>query len=133
MKILYELYDLKVAVDNADRKHIFIWNKDGTKIKLLGIVDDSKNIFDMIDNCAPYSGFRRRINKGTSLEYSSRDQKKYYDKLKEISAPLFASVSKTNYTPEEIILLENALNDLSIIDYVVAERNKEEISNGREF
>ena len=133
MKILYELYDLKVAVDNDGIKYIFIWNKDGTKIKLLGNANGSKNIFDMIDNCAPYSGFRRRINKGTSLEYSSRDQIKYYNMLKEISAPLFANVHKTNYTPEEILVLQDALNDLSLVDYVVAERNKEEISNGREF
>ena len=133
MKILYELCDLKVAVDNDDRKHIFIWNKDGTKIKLLGIADGSKNIFDMIDTCAPYNSFRRRINKETSLGYYSEDQNEYYNKLKEISAPLFASVSKRRYTPEEILLLQDSLNDPSLIDYVVAERNKEEISDGREF
>lgn len=133
MKTLYELYDLKVAIDNNDRKHIFIWNKDGTKIKLLGMVDNLKNIFDMVDNCAPYSGFRRRIDKGTSIEYSCRDQYEHYEKLKEISIPLFGSVSKTNYTPEEIILLESALNEPSLIDDVVTERNKEEISDGRNF
>lgn len=133
MKTLYELYDLEVAVDNDGRKHIFIWNKDGTKIKLLGITDGSKNIFDMVDTCAPYNSFRRRINKGTSLGYNSEDQYEYYNKLKEISAPLFASVSKRRYTPEEILLLQDSLNDPSLIDYVVAERNKEEISDGREF
>lgn len=133
MKTLYELYDLKVAIDNNDRKHIFIWNKNGTKIKLLGKTISSKNIFDMMDNCGRYSSFRRRITKEISLDYNSRDQWKYYNKLKEISAPLFDSVSKTNYTSEEIILLEDALNEPSLIDDVIAERNKEEISDGREF
>ncbi len=133
MKTLYELCDLHVAVDDGDRKYIFIWNKNGTKIKLLGRVNSSKNIFDMIDTCDHYGSFRRRINKGTSLEYSRRDQRKYYEKLKEISMPLFASVRKTNYTPGEIILLEDALNDPLLIDYVVEERNKEEINDGRDF
>ena len=133
MKTLYELYDLKVAVDNDGIKYIFIWNKDGTKIKLLGNANGSKNIFDMIDNCAPYSGFRRRINKEISLGYCSEDQIKYYNMLKEISAPLFANVHKTNYTPEEILLLQDALNDLSLVDYVVAQRNNEKINDGRDF